>query len=96
MSINTELAHWSVVLLRVECLTSGKALKKILGPLTPRDSFSCLSNERAFMKIIKWSLNEGTSIRCPTMAFGKDEEEKGCVLLYGDPGQESEVYCWDY
>lgn len=34
------------------------------------------------------------------MAFGKelelDEEENGHVSLYGDPGQESEVYCWDY
>lgn len=52
------------------------------------------------MKIIKWSLNEGTSIRCPTLASGKelelDEEEKGPVSFYGDPEQESEVYCWDY
>ena len=52
------------------------------------------------MKIIKWSLTEGISIRCPAMASGKelelDEEEKGHVSLYGDPGQESEIYCWDY
>lgn len=52
------------------------------------------------MEIIKLSLSEGTPIHCPTLASGKelelDEEERGPVSLCGDPGQESEVYCWDY